>query len=297
MEKLNELFAIPKNAVPRGKIGDRDVYGSTELDYNFVNAMRENFLVEPVWKNIQKMVKKKTILPCYLTKGYFSFFVNKVFSPHQESDTLGFFSPANIRVYILVDNWSGLFGSANDTNIARTMLHEVVHLYAYTKPNDFLSLFKNELTTYYKNVFNFYFDVKTKITDKESQKIYLHLFKEYEISTSTSINLGKTRQLFYSIFKDNTKLNDSDFQKRIAIIIICMKLLATDFSLLRQYYYTTLIDVPRSLYLAYKDTFGFKPDGTLVIQEIFYPSEVICLLPSHGTKGDLTKVYNAIKKL
>jgi len=298
MEQLNELFAIPQNATQRAIIGgDSPLYGSATLDFKFISAMKQTPIAQPIWKNVIKLIKKKVIVPGYLTKGYFSFFVNKIFSPHKESDTLGMFSPDSKKVYILVDNWSNMFGAAPDSSIARTLIHELVHLFSYTRPSEFLSMFKPELLEFYTNFFKFYFDTKTDPSPKDVEKLIHKIYKDFEITTEQSISLVSCRELMTKIFMNNTNFDENTFERKVAYYFIAIKLLFTDFKTLKSLYENTLIDIPRALYKSYVVTFNIKPNGTKIIQEIVYPSEVICVIASHGSKGDLTKIYSAISKL
>lgn len=297
MEKLNELFAIPQDASPRATIGNTTLYGSAILDSKFISAMSETSIVQPVWKDISKLVRRKTVLPCYLTKGYFSFFINKIFSPHRESDTLGMFSPNTKKIYILVDNWSNMFGAAPDSSLARTLMHELIHLFAYTKHSEFLSMFKKDLLNFYSNFFQLYFETKNEPNIKDIEKIFKILYFDFEVTTSESINLKKCRETMTKIFSNNTKFDKETFERKITYYFVAVKLLVTDFSALRSYYSNALVDIPRCLYRAYTNTLKIKPNGTMIVQELMYPSEVICLLASHGSKGDLQKVYSAIGKI
>jgi len=297
MEKLNELFAIPQDATQRAVIGNTKLYGSAALDSKFITAMSETAIIKPVWKIINKLVRRKVVLPCYLTKGYFSFFINKIFNPHRESDTLGMFSPNTKKVYVLVDNWSNMFGAAPDSGVARTLMHELIHLFAYTKNSEFLSMFRKDLTNFYSNFFQLYFETKNEPDVKDIKKIIDILYYDFELTTNDVINLKRCRETITKIFSNNTKFDKDTFEKKVVYYFIAVKLLLTDISSLRSYYSNALIDVPRCLYRAYTNSLKIQPNGTMIIQELIYPSEVICLLASHGSKGDLQKVYSAIGKI
>lgn len=296
MENLTELKAIPKNATPRVQIGGTTFYGSKELDQQFIEAVRKEPIVNPVWKKIAELINAGVVNPCFLSSGIFSFLVNKIFSPHEESGTLGFFSPKTKKIYIIVDNWASLWGNAPDEGISRTLIHECTHLFANKKPNEYFSLVKEDMGRYYGEFLTRYFRVD-KYDMGEMQDLVKFVFYEYEMSTKDSIDFKEYWDRLEKLFMKKSNLNSKDFDYHVKIYFTMIKFLFTNLSALRQYYLTAFRDMYVSMFNGYKGAFNIKPHGTLLVQELVFPSEIMCVVASHGMKGDLGKVYAGINKI
>ena len=296
MVNIQELKAIPSNARPKVKIGSTVLYGSPELDNQFVESMRNSPIVNPIWKKIDELIKSGIVNPCYLSKGFFSFLINKIFSPHEESGTLGFFSPATKKVYVIVDNWASLFGSAPDEGIARTLVHECTHLFAYTKPTDFLSTFKTELASFYGEFLSRYFRASKQKPDV-MMELASFIFNEFEMSTSQQVSFKNYWSKLEKLFKSRSSLNSKDFDEELKIYFVMIKFLFTNINLLRQYYLTSFRSMYVNMYRGYQHGLDIKPNGTLLVQELVFPSEIMCVVASHGTKGQMSKIYSSISKL
>lgn len=296
MENLTELKAIPKNATPRVQIGGTTFYGSRELDQQFIEAVRKEPIVNPVWKKIAELINNGVVNPCYLSSGIFSFLVNKIFSPHDESGTLGFFSPKTKKIYIIVDNWASLWGNAPDEGITRTLIHECTHLFANVKPKEFLALNKEDLGKFYGEFLTRYFRVD-KYNKDDMQDLATFIFYEYEMTMKDTIDFKEYWNRLEKLFMKRSNFNSNDFDYHVRVYFTMIKFLFTNISALRQYYLTTFREMYVSMYRGYTAALNIKPNGTLIVQELVFPSEVMCVVASHGMKGDLGKVYSGINKI
>lgn len=296
MENLQELKAIPHNAKPRVKVGNTTFYGSKELDEKFIDAVRSQPITNPVWKKLAELIESGVVNPCFLSQGIFSFLVNKIFSPGDDQGTLGFFSPKTKKIYIVVDNWAGILGNAPDEGISRTLLHECIHLFADSNHNDFLSMFKDDLARFYGEMLTRYFRV-SKYDLKEMQDLTKFIFNEYEISTKDTFSFKEYWERIEKLFMKKSSFRSSDFDYSMRVYFTMIKFLFTNIGALRQYYTSTFRDLYIAMYRGYQSSLNISPNGTLLVQELVYPSEIICVIASHGTKGQLSKLYTAINKI
>jgi phenylalanine-4-hydroxylase len=93
--------------------------------------------------------------------------------------------------------------------------------------------------------------------------------------------------------KPYSRLDDKDFERILELLILVPLTYIADpdrfFSLMRKF---SVILKP--MYDAYFDAFGIVALHTLAIQELLYPSEIICIL---AESKPTSAVYQGVKKL
>lgn len=301
MNNIQEIFALPIGLVQVIKVEGIPLYGSTILNDKFIQAMTSSNRTKDISGTIKKMVDSKIIIPCFADSGILSYFRRRI-----SKETSGglltllriiFFAPSPInspldyvlafyhfelnKIIVLISNHISqdqiFTTSVADEAIAKTLTHEMLHMYAHMQPNKCISIFRKELNLYYSTYFRQIFKLND---DKQIEKIveqyYKFLFFEIEMKCTTvtvipipdMLRILKKLKKFSSlknnefdqVLIDYIKLNRILFENNISKIL----------SIIQKFKY-----LAKPLYTTYKICFGDLPDKGCT-QEVYYPSEVLC---------------------
>jgi len=286
---IEELFAVPIGLEVEATVDGQKFYSSDGLRKSFMKAMGASSITSGIYNQIDTLVtKKKLLVPCYLSKNMFRFFTHKIWGRPEDKDILGFYHMKQKRVFILIDNNVNYIGTAKNDEMASTVMHECVHLYADRLKGKFLSTFKQELDRFYISYFTRVF----KLKKKPNVTNIIKFLSKFEYSRDE--NLNKQLTTYYYLMekelKPYTEMSDEDFTKLLTRIIVSIKLSLVKFpTFLRMY--RTNIDIYGPLDRAYQEAFGKKNTYTGVFQELSSISEVICVL------SEMRSSYPKIKKM
>lgn len=294
-EDLQELFALPINLKLVARIEGTKLYSNDKLKEKYIKSLQNRSETKKVSKQFERLVNDGYIIPCWLNKGLVRFVAYKIFAPYSSKGILGFFHPDSKKFYIIIDNNISI-GLASDTMISKLTLHESMHMLAHKHPSKFINTFNDELQKWYYNFYFEIFDLDSSKVNKnlDISHIIKFLFKNIEIKMNVSSSLFKKyEKMLRETFKPYTKLDDEEFEKALK-----------DVSLLPQIYYNNIDNflqltkkfkhIIKPMYNSYYTTFGVKGLSTLCIQELLYPSEIICILAESKPNS---KVYQGIKQI
>lgn len=293
-QNLNELFALPVKVKLVAVIDNQiKLYSSNSLKEKYVKSMSKEKQTKACVNEIERLVKNDKILPCFLSKGFFSFVGYKIFAPSGIKMISGFYYNRTDKIYLLIDNNISRFGFGSNRFLALLTMHEGMHMFASQNPTGFLSLFKNELTDFYTILFQDIFQIKGPIKDVE--KIYEYAFLKIETPKKNITNsvLSKYYDIMESILKSQSGLSEEDFKNYLTDYIVAVKLFTKGpvifINNIRKFPH-----IIRPVYDAYRKAFGMKNLTTVCIQELLYPSEVIAIL---SEKASNPKIKTAFKRL
>ena len=160
---LDELFSLPMGLEVEAVVDGQKFYSSQKIKDAFMKSMGSCGRSAPIYKQVESLVMKKRLLvPCYLSKNMFRFFVHKMIGSPEDKSVLGFYHMTQKRVFILIDNTISPFGTAQNDFLASTTMHECVHLYADRMKGSFIKLFGEELSRYYISYLSRVFALKSK---------------------------------------------------------------------------------------------------------------------------------------
>lgn len=292
-DQLQELFALPVNPQLEAVVDGQKFYSSENLKQAFLKSIGASGRTSTIYKPMEKLVyKKKLIVPCFLSKGMFKFFMHKMFGNPQDKSTLAFYHMKQKRVFILIDNTISPVGTANNDEMASTTVHECVHLYADGMRSKFNKTFKEELYRYYVSYFSRVFELKTKPSVENIIKFVGNF--EYQRSVQMNKQLTKYFKLLEKTLKPHTTLDDTEFRKRLIDTIVIIKYSLSDFNqFIRMYRKYTQILTP--LNRAYQEAFGKKNTYTTPFQELSSVSEVISVYSE--LKPNSSKIKKMFKEL
>jgi hypothetical protein len=273
---INELFSIPIGLEVEAVVDGQKFYSSQKLKESFMKSMGSTGRSAGIYKQIESLVMtKKLLVPCYLSKNMFRFFVHKMIGSPEDKSVLGFYHMAQKRVFILIDNTISLFGTAQNDFLASTTMHECVHLYADRMKGGFIKLFDEELTRYYISYFSRTFSLKTK-PNVDSIIRFISSF-EYKRSEQMNKQLTTFHNLLEKELKPHTTLSSEGFSQTLTDLIVIVKIYLINFStfvrMYRQYKH-----ILGPLDRAYPEAFGKRNTYTTPYQELSSVSEVISVL-------------------
>jgi len=286
---VNELFSMPIGLEVEAVVDGQKFYSSQKIKEAFMKSIGGTGRSAGIYKQVQSLVmKKKLLVPCYLSKNMFRFFVHKMIGKPEDKSVLGFYHMKQKRVFILIDNTISAFGTAQNDFLASTTMHECVHLYADRMKGRFVKLFNEELSRYYISYFSRVFSLKTKPNVGGIIK-FISSF-EYKRSEQMNKQLTTYYNLLEKTLKPHTTLSNEEFSKLLTDLIVITKIYLINFStfvrMYRQYKH-----ILGPLDRAYPEAFGKRNTVTTPYQELSSVSEVICVL------SELKPTDSKIKKM
>lgn len=297
--QITELFAAPRGTLQLVmNYGGVKIYTSSVLKQNFIKAMSKSSRTAPIVSTMVKLMGKGEFIPCYLTDRIMKSILKK-----QPPEFKGF-AGQTLGKYILVfvDNDTNIFGFASNNDLSITTLHELIHKVSNKFPRQFLSTFKQELTSYYKNYWSQLFMIeRNSLSDKNAQRIINFIYNNTERNIPSNKILSQYYQILLETFGDITTLDSKQLQKLVTEYIVLIKIIFKAMTssapslIVKATYANRHIIAP--LYTAYKMTFGIniRHMKELCYQELYAPSEVISL-PAL-IKRPSQKVYKMVNKL
>jgi uncharacterized protein YqgV (UPF0045/DUF77 family) len=293
MKKIKEIFSLPVSLDVVDTVDGVKLYSSINLRDNFIEAFKRSGRGSDIANEIDDLVKKRNlIVPCYKSKGIFSFLRHKFFGEFEETAIMAFYHQDKKKVYILIDNNISPIGTASNDKLVSTTMHECMHLASSLHLNQFISITKTYLHDYYKNAFMGIFKLNTDKFDVDKIVNFLSSFEGKHIQLTNK--LGAYAGLLENEFQSITTLDREAFIKKITDIMTATKVSLYSFSTFTKIY-GNYVDIFRALTRAYELAFNAKNNVTTSFQEMYSVSEVICVLAE--LKPDDPKIKQVIKMI
>jgi len=290
-KKLQELFSTPTGLESEIDIAGTTFFSSDKLKNNFILALQKSSKAKVVAPQLETLVHKGIIIPCYKSKNVFSFIKHKL-SKDPNKHVLAFYSVDKKKVIVLIDNSTSIFGTSSNNTLSSTTMHECMHLVAGMNLSKFIQVFKPYLQEYYSSFFEDYF----MLTTKPNMNDLITFLSRYEKNGYSYANrdLANYFKFITNNFKDLTKLDEKDFLTRAQLYIVAAKLFIVNMqSLFRNAAKFSMLFT--SLNRAYRQSFGKKNKYTTPIQETITLSEVACVLAEMKPQDPvIKKLFNII---
>ncbi len=294
-DNLQELFALPINVQEVASIDGVPLYSNDKLKKKYLNSLSKNNGTKAVINDFERLVNDGAIVPCWLNKGLKSLIFYKIFAPLSVKGICGFYHPEINQFFILIDNNITL-GFASDTILSRITLHESMHMFAHKNPKGFLNIFEKDLEKWYFHFFIQIFDLNVDKLPKDFNtfKLVEFIFNNVEKKMNVSGSVfSKYEKMVKELCHPYTRLSDRDFEfvlkDLVTLPLIYYNSMDSFIQLINRYRH-----IIGSMYEAYNHAFGIKSLSTLCIQELLYPSEIICIL---AESNPTSRVHRAIKTL
>jgi uncharacterized LabA/DUF88 family protein len=287
-----EVFILPYGLKEVARLDNSPLYGSDKLNEKFLLALAKQDKTNSSIKTIERLIKKKLIVPCFLEKGLLHHIGWRIFGPAAVKSIAGFFNPGDGRVFILISNDANLFTYVSNEFLANLTCHELSHRAAFEDTNKFYQTFRNELITFYRVMFSEIFKIdEKKLDDKTVFSFIKFLFQYIEMSVGSvsssalikySTMLRMQLQGLSSLKHDDFLITSDDY---IQIIGIFLKDINLFFDSIGEFSH-----ILSPIYRAYKKALDVRNASTVCIQELIYPSEVIALLSEYGPDAIAKKI-------
>ena len=273
-------------ALPGVTKKDREIIRYNNVDFYTNETLRQKFIISLMkhtpaksHKVIEKMINQKVLIPAFMTKSTFQWYVKNKLDPEQDNKfggVLGFYIPNAKKIFVLIDAGYKVLGWVPDAHLAAVTLHECMHMAAKIDPRKFLRINIKPYFEFYSEFLKFVYN--TKAVNREAVVEWVTYIHSFEIGKG-KLNKDEYSKRMVAAIKEYTKLSEKDIQDRNNYI---WSYVAGTFgssgnqqmNVIRKY---------RNVYVAlmqsYKKAFGFQA-RTLAYQEMFTPSEVICILAS-----------------
>ena len=274
-KSLKEIFAPPINLKPAYEIDNLIFYSSDSLKRTFILALKKSSKGKQIASEIEKLVNKQIIIPCYKSKNLFSFLKHKL-SKSSYKNIMAFYNVDDKKVIILIDNTSTIFGTSSNNEIATSTIHESMHMIAGRNLSKFIQVFSSNLKAYYSEFFMDYFSLKLVNPKKIDSYIKFIIPLEKYGPSYANKKLSALYKLLQTLFESDSNLSEEEFTNRLTNLIVASKLFIVHMKSLMNNTQKYMM-VFTSLNRAYIKAFKEKNIYTMPIQEITSMSEVACV--------------------
>lgn len=290
--QLEEMFAFHVNLQLADTVDGKKLYTSKSLKTNFLLSINQTSRTKPIFKELEILVHKGLVVPCFKHKGIFSSIKYRFFGNKNEKLIAGFFHPEKGKVFILIDNNMSKFGFASNDILSSTTIHECMHLFSYLNKRKFMSVFLPDLKKFYFEVFKQIFKLKSKPKDLDTIIKFISRFE-----TIKNFNMNKELTKYYNLLKDVLKdysmLDENSFMRVLTNYIVPIKIYFLSFSAFMNSYNKYQM-IFMSIGRAYEKALGGKNKYTTEFQELISTSEPICVWSEIKPKN--SKVTRVFKK-
>ena len=291
---LHESFGVgPFGLQKAGTLSGMNFYSSDKLKAKFIDAVKQRKETRPVADALENLTRRGIIIPCYSKKGIISFLGHKMFGTDYDKSIMAFFSPESNRIYMLMDNRVKFFIWTSSKDMAKTLLHEMMHFACYNLKGGFGSYFKSMWLIYYSEFFNLYFD--SNDIDKNDVKMFIQLVLKNIEWTSKDYSIKFFEGPYKKEIDMFTKTTGSDVDLAEGFMKAVNTFITNPNQYIQQVYERE--SIPQRIYAclakAYK-ILGYRNPNSLFVQEILFPSEVAAITAGEKT---IRSHYVAIEKL
>jgi len=288
LKEINFKFK-PKQmaALPGVTKKDREIITYNGVEFYTNEILRQKFIMSlmkhtppKAHNTIEKLVNEKKLIPAFLTSSTFDWYRKNKSDTEQDgkfNGVLGFYSPTEKRIFILIDAGYKVLGWVPDEHLAGVTLHEAMHMAAKVDPKKYAQVNIKPWYDYYNTFLDQVFITNGKI-DKRAVVEWVTYLYGFE-TRKHGLSGGDYGMLIEKAVKPHTQLSHNEMVNRIVQIIKYAfgTYGAHGNQLIRVI--KDYITVYRFLKISYRKAFGWEA-RTLAYQELFTPSEVICILAS-----------------
>ena len=292
---LEERFGmLPFGVSQVDKLGGLPLYSSDGLKKKILEAFDAQHVLYPVMPALTKLVNDGKILPCFASRNLLKLIAHKLFSDPMSKAIRGFFASDKNKVYLLLDNNTTFGLWVKDKDLTYLTLHELQHYAAYNiAGTGFLRVNDAYLTKFYGRFFREQLGVKME--EKHIQSIYYYIFTRFE--RSHTIDRSSMEQLSEHLFKTLKSYIPDDGERERAVRTITSPLRLYVMNANKFIGEVHRASASRTLVInllkSYK-AIGVRRPNTLAIQELLYPSEVICIQSQYNTQKNNFEVINMV---
>jgi hypothetical protein len=298
------LSSVGYKSVEVGEVGGDAIYTSQEIKQKFISSVSDQDTFKPIMESVIRLIDLDVIIPVQVRPGLLKRIIYQFFKEKkkfaQSSFCMAFFQFNSGKIFVLVENIENIQYWKKSEALSLILLHEFQHMTAAFFPTSFMKLHSKPFATYYKRFIKLFFNVD--LTDRDSYKLanWIHIETETNKGQSSSVDhfLESYHNLLWTILKPNT--NDvSLLKKNLHDYLTTLLLYYQNPSMYLKAVagrnksawkmYTSLKESYKSLKIVHRV-------DSLCIQEIVFPSEIICVESEYNTQNRHLKLITQIKK-
>lgn len=296
--QLSEGWGVsPDNLSPAGKIEGTTLYSSDELKDEVLKILfKESNTFNPVQKKLVELFRRDIIVPCFASSSFVKFMLSKFMANQTIDDICGMYDSRENKVYLFLDNNVSSFLNKVDIDKLNTVLiHELMHYSAFNKPGPFLNTSLKHMITYYSAVFDEigFEDVPNHIIGKYIKWTFTKFEKSKKVKNDA---LNKYEEFLHKTFTPYWYNGDvAEMEQTIYNLVKSIYDYLTNY---RQFTNDVSRDTPSRhlvsvLYHSYKKL-GISNPETFPIQEMIYPSEIMCIRSQEKQDATAWKIIKGL---
>lgn len=297
LEPLDEFLDLsPIGLTYYGQIEGQDLHSSERIENYSLEWCKTNPSTSKIINVIEEGLTNKVIIIGYEEKSklkqlwnIFSRNIPKIIimDPTKGSNILGYFSPGEKKLAVVLDKNVSLFGKSLK-ELPPILTHELTHFACNVKPNLTFKSCKNQLLKFYRNLTISIEPKSEKIPEEELLKVIKSLIFEMEVSHVEKRKMSTAFNIWKSYFEKNKEI---DSEKTTVILFLPLIFWFLGNSRINR---RELIKTMKKYYNSYKLLGINAVSFTLVGQEVFAPSEVLCISNQFNPSNEVIKLINSI---
>ena len=270
-QTIQEIWALPTEMkILPFKFQGIDLYTSDKLKLKFFEAVLATQWGKYHSKNIQRLLSRNFVVPCFMNKNILSYLAKK-FTSDWSKDIQGVYSGELEKVLIFIDNNSNWLGLSSNKKLVKTTLHELMHLSASKNMAGFYKILKPTFEKYYSEYFKHIFSCE-KIN---VEKILKNLYK-LEGIFSSQLHKNYMQEVEYAT-EHETKLDATEYENIFKDLFFITKVFPLNPQLVMRYY-SRYYHMFGPLNSTYMKVFGERNRYTSPVQELWALSEVAAVM-------------------
>jgi len=279
---LEEAWGIlPKSLSVVDTLEGQKLYSSDAVKKKFVDAISGQKILAPVTDKIQNLIDRQIIVPCFASGNLIKFMAHKFFSDQMSKSLLGFYFSERNKIYILLDNHTKFAIFMSDKALSSVTIHEMMHYASWNLKDRFFTMHKDAMRKYFRSYYKLQFGINT--ADNLIDELVRFALKNFEYPKKHSTSfLARYADLLFTRF-ENAITNEEERDVMVRHTLAVVKLYLVNPNAFIQSIRSgdpIVTEVVANLYKSYK-ALNIKDPRSLTIQELVYPSEVICIQSQH----------------
>lgn len=295
---LNEGF----RDVDVGKVGSEHIYTNSEVKQSFIESIKSQSTFKPVMVKIIELVETDRIIPAFVKIGILQriirFYKKEKEQFAESKHAMARYDIDSGKVIVLVENINNSEYWKKQEALSLILLHEFQHMTSVMFPNSFITIHLKAMVLYYRMFFKIFFNVV--IHDNELVKFVKWLHSKTESVSGRMNETGSFSHEYMRVLWDIVSPHYSDrleLQKKLVNYFKAISIYMAEPELYQELIYKIESDV-HIMYTALKDSYkslNILKTDTLAIQEIMYPSEIICIESEYNTQPRHFKLITQIE--
>ena len=273
MHYLDEAFGIlPTSLNLVDEVEGQKLYSSDELKMKYLSAIKKQKMLQPIMNNIEVLVRRGVISPCFISSGVIKYLFHKSFANEIDKMTMGFYHPVKNKVYIVMDNRTSFMVWMSNKKLSEVTIHELMHYAAQNERYIFTDAFSRMTETYYIEFFKLWRNIT--MNNREARQLYTFLYETFEWKTVNTSSVYKYGAKLEDVLMDSVSDDEERTQTVIDLVSNVKTFLMNPVSFMNSLQTSRKTrEMVIALYKAY-EYIGIKKPDTTPIQELVYPSEI-----------------------